>query len=80
MKMRRCFILLLALIAMSAAVRPGPLGVAFAQADAAQVKTLAAGALVEVDLDGEKRYMTSSLRRAAFTMCGCFLRRPKRRR
>jgi len=52
MKMRRCFILLLALIAMSAAIRPGPLGVAFAQADAAHVNTLAAGALVEVDLDG----------------------------
>jgi len=42
----------LALIAMSAAIRPGPLGVAFAQADAAHVNTLAAGALVEVDLDG----------------------------
>ena len=42
----------MALIAMSAAIRPGPLGVAFAQADAAHVNTLAAGALVEVDLDG----------------------------
>lgn len=55
--MRRRFLFLLALIAMATAIRPWPLGVAFAQADAAQGKTLAAGALVEVDLDaGEAVY------------------------
>ena len=40
--MRRRFLFLLALIAMATAIRPWPLGVAFAQADAAQGKTLAA--------------------------------------
>jgi len=49
--MQRRFFFLLALIAMAAAIRPGPLGVAFAQQDAAQVNTLEAGALVEVNLD-----------------------------
>ena len=55
--MRRRFLAILALIAMAAAILPGPLGVAFAQADAEQVNNLTAGALVEVDLDaGEAVY------------------------
>ena len=55
--MRRRFLSLLALIAMVAAIRPGPPGVASAEDDAGQANTLAAGALVEVDLDaGEAVY------------------------
>ena len=55
--MRRRFLTILALIAMAAAILPGPLGVGFAQADATQVDALTAGALVDVDLDaGEAVY------------------------
>ena len=49
--MRIRFLFMLALIALVAAIRPGPPGIAFAVEDAEQVNTLAAGALVEVDLD-----------------------------
>ena len=55
--MRIRFLFMLALIALVAAIRPGPPGFSFAEEDAEQVNALAAGALVEVDLDaGEAVY------------------------